>query len=377
MKKILGLVICSLMFIFVGCSSLFNNEIFNTSYDVTININDFNDLLAACVQKVEKSVVGIINRGSVSLFGSNVSTGSGVVFQGRARMKNGTWINDITLTKDSIDVDYYEYMVVTNKHVVEGNNRTYKVYIDDEELSANLVRRDDIYDLAVLKFNDGRYIPLIEFGDSDDMKSGNFVLAIGSPGGLELYNSVSFGVVSYPKRYLHDEDSRTTVEWIQHSAPINPGNSGGALINIKGELIGINTMKYAIEYAKDEMIVYEGLGFAIPSNVVKREVSYLANGLLPPRIVLGLTAMRLSVAKEEENINIDTLLKSGIYISEVSLSSLAHSKIFVGDIIISANGVEINQVYILQCMLRDYKPGDNIIFKLERNKIIVEVTITL
>ena len=110
------------------------------------------------------------------------------------------------------------------------------------------------------------YVPSVILGDSEELNKGSFVIAIGSPYGLDFFNTCSFGIVSHNKRILEEEHGSTTysIEYIQHDASINPGNSGGALVNMRGELVGINTMK--IEFDGEST---EGMGFAIPVNVLK------------------------------------------------------------------------------------------------------------
>ena len=173
-----------------------------------------------------------------------------------------------------------------------------------------------------------------------------FAIALGSPEGYEFYNSATFGIISHAKRYLADDTDGDNVadwdaEYIQHDVAINPGNSGGALINLEGKLIGINTLKLA-------STEIEGMGFAIPSNLVNKLIPFLEEGKTPIRYVLGITVVTVRdiinynnpeyIDKIPEDIN------NGIYVGEVNPTGLSAGKLQADDIILKFNDVELWRV---------------------------------
>jgi S1-C subfamily serine protease len=184
----------------------YHNEIYNKSYQIDeISISEFEDLVEAVVEKASPAVLGITNYTASGIAGvySVCCTGSGAIYRGIAHMKNGDDLAVVdTINRD--DVDHYEYYFVTNRHVVvdEDDNVTDKleVYIgeDDQSIVAELIQYDPQVDLAVGKFNHTKYIQPLEFADSDQLKAGNFALAIGSPSGLDYYGSVT--LASYLSR---------------------------------------------------------------------------------------------------------------------------------------------------------------------------------
>ncbi|MDD3171265.1 MAG: trypsin-like peptidase domain-containing protein, partial [Bacilli bacterium] len=244
-KKALVIVIVFMMSFLVGCTGLINNEIYNKSYNVSIDIDEFEGLIEAAIEKAAPAVVGVSNyeQGKLGIY-SLAATGSGVIYSCEATYKDGTTTADCSETMDSSDVEKYSYNVVTNRHVVESEVENYiKVYLGEEDVKvkATVLGYDDKVDLAVVNFETTKYIQPIEFADSDQLQRGNFAIAIGNPNGYEYYGSATFGIVSFPKRYMSDDTDGDGVadwdsEYIQHDVAINPGNSGGALINIEGQL---------------------------------------------------------------------------------------------------------------------------------------------
>ena len=272
---ILLLIVISMM----GCGST-NNEIYNTSYDVDISIDEISDMLVPATKKATEAVIGVNAYGRTSILGSwqLQSTGSGVVYKGYAVMNDDSIEEDITKTKDSEKVKEYVYYALTNEHVIKTGRRDtlIKAFISDINLlvDASVLGYNINEDLAVIAFKTSIYITPIQFGDSDKLSQGEFVISIGNPEGYDYSLTTTLGIVSHPKRYMEVErdlnedgfdESKVVCELIQHDASINSGNSGGALINVKGELIGINVLKLM-----DEEKTIEGMGFAIPINVVKK-----------------------------------------------------------------------------------------------------------
>lgn len=256
----LVLIICCL----VGCNSSTNNEIYNKVYNVTIDINEFEDLVTAVGEKAEGPTIGINGSSKSLLGGSSTSYGTGVVYDGYAVSNNGTKI-ELNDAINRNDIIYYFYYAITNYHVIEGcNSIVLQLSQKNDNVNAKVEATDKNLDLAILSFSSTMYIKPLEFADSNNIKRGQFVIAMGYPEGFEYYDTLTFGVVSFVNRKVVEE--KQTNLYIQTDVAINPGNSGGPLLNMQGQVIGINTMKLV-----DEEI--DGMGFAIPSNIVKQFIN--------------------------------------------------------------------------------------------------------
>lgn len=369
MKRLCAFILLLFLTISLGgCSNLVTNEIYNKSYNVgEISISEFEELVEAVIEKVDHSVLGVSNYertfGGLSLRG----VGSGFVYKTIAIMKDGTekaW--DETL--DSKDVKTYKYYLITNRHVVVGKDSSsreswtpvLKVYVgyEDIEVDASLVQYDDKVDVAVVTFEHTTLIRPVSFADSDNIKKGSFAIAIGSPKGYEFFGSATFGIVSHPKRYISDDlDGDNISDWdseyIQHDVAINPGNSGGPLVNMKGEVIGINTMKYV----SDDI---DNMGFSIPSNLVVQLIELLEKGVKPVRTTLGITGKSIRDITDEErsNLRIPEDITYGFYVSDVDKTGIAYkSGMISGDIIVKFNGKEMRKSYELRIEINKFIKG--------------------
>lgn len=351
MKKIfLSIVLIFSLIILSGCDS-FYNEIYNKSYNVEIDITEFENAVQAAIEKADPAVVGVQNYalGSTKL-------GSAVIYKSIAKLKDGSEISGVD-TKDRNDVLIYRYFAITNRHVIEDAN-SISVYFgeEDDEISATIMEADPEVDLAVIRFEYEKYIQPLEFADSDNLKKGSFAIALGNPSGY--YGSATFGIISYPKRYIEeDNDNDNVIDWeaeyIQHDVAINPGNSGGPLINLQGQIIGINTMKFV-----DEEI--DNMGFSIPSNLVAEIVPLLEQGIKPQRPKLGIQIREIRNMNENERLqyNIPEHLKYGLYVNKVELQGIgATANIKVNDIILSFNGIEIRYTHELRKELNKFIIG--------------------
>ncbi len=262
MKKIKYLLLLICILILTGCNTNteVNNQIYNKGYDVSISITEFEDLVVAVGEKCDKGTIGVITYISNGLSLSEVATGSGFVYDGYATLRQGGTI-PISEIDDKTMVSTYTYYAITNYHVIDGGSAI-KVFLgsDYPQPNAKVIAKDATRDLALISFNCLFYLKPLELGNSDNVKKGQFAIAIGSPQGFDFFNTLTLGIVSYPNRVLDEEYGKNL--YIQTDVAINPGNSGGPLINIKGEVIGVNTMKLV-----DEEI--DLMGFAIPINVVK------------------------------------------------------------------------------------------------------------
>lgn len=386
MKKIKILLLVTLsLFILTGCSKLFINEINYRVVDVEdFTVKDLDDLLTTSIAKAEGSVIGVNTYKMGSIFGHTLAgSGSGVVYDCEAVLKDNSIIDDCMKTINRNDVKRYDYRAVTNRHVIEGHSKI-KVYIGqiDELTDANVVHYDNKVDLAVIRFSHQILIKPIEFADSDNLKRGSIAIAIGNPHGHEFWGSATFGIISFPKRYLPDDTDGDKItdwdnEYIQHDVAINPGNSGGALINIEGKLIGINTLKFVSEET-------DGMGFAIPSNVVKELIKYLEKGTRPYRITLGMSfyPVKYLINPEEYQIPnsneyiIPEDITYGIYVADLG-NNINNRQFKLGDIILEINDKQIIYSYHIRAEL-DYKlPGSVIKFLVlrENEEIVINITV--
>lgn len=236
--------------------------------------------------------------------------------------------------------------IITNAHVVEGASKINIIFSDGKEMAGNLVGADADTDLAVVKVN-GHDLPMAQFGDSDKLKIGEKVVAIGNAGGLS--GSCTEGIVSGLNREM--DSNLRSLKLIQTSAAINPGNSGGPLVNRFGQVVGITSSKIA-------SLDYEGIGFAIPiTQALPILQSLLENGYVTGRAILGISVITLNTANGPAN----GLPSRGAYIAQMSVDSdLGNLGVREGDVIIEANGVEIDTAEDLITQLNEFYPGDTI-----------------
>jgi serine protease Do len=251
--------------------------------------------------------------------------------------------------------------IVTNNHVVDGANEVTVTFNDRHTAQAKVVGSDPGTDIAVLKVDDGRKMPYMEFGNSDDAKLGQWVLAVGYP--LTLDATVTAGIISAKGRSIgiNKTKSGSAIEsFIQTDAAVNPGNSGGALVNTAGQLIGINS---AIASPTGS---YAGYSYAIPANIVRKAVNDLMKYGSVQRGYMGIQYLdRSSVTPEQlTQLGIDEhgFEKSGgVYVVNVLPNTGAEKAgIKKGDFITAVNGVTVNTEPELQGQIARYQPGDNV-----------------
>ena len=246
--------------------------------------------------------------------------------------------------------------IITNSHVVnDSRSTTVKVVTkDDEEYPGVVVGYDRTTDLAVIKIEATNLTPA-EFGNADQMEIGDVVLAIGNPGGLDFASSMTQGIISALDRSL-GTNSQNGMTYIQTDAAINPGNSGGALVNLYGQVIGINSSKLVAED-------FEGMGFAIPVNKAKDILNSLMNvGYVQGRTRLGITGRDIT---EQEAQFYE--VPAGFLILEIDEDSdIDEAGGQVQDIICGVNGQEVTGLSDISDLLLDYSPGDKITLTLYR-----------
>ena len=240
--------------------------------------------------------------------------------------------------------------IVTNNHVIDKSKEIEVVLNDKRSYSATVVGADPNTDIALLKIEE-KNLPFIIFGDSDLLRIGEWVLAVGNP--FNLTSTVTAGIVSAKARSINILNSAMPIEsFIQTDAAVNPGNSGGALVNTRGELIGINTAIASSTGA------YAGYSFAVPTSIVQKVVSDIRRFGIVQRAVLGVSLGELTAdLANKKNIK----LIAGAYVEAVSPQSAAEKAgMKAGDIITSVNGVAIRTVSQLQEQIGRFSPGDKV-----------------
>lgn len=261
--------------------------------------------------------------------------------------------------------------IVTNNHVVSGASRLEITLNDNRTFDATIIGADPATDIALLKI-EAENLHVIPWGDSDNMKIGEWVLAVGNPFGFT--STVTAGIVSAKARNIStitkSGNSGSIESFIQTDAAVNPGNSGGALVNLDGELVGINTAIYS------QTGNYSGSSFAIPTSIVKKVVTDISDFGMVQRAVLGVRFAELTpeLAKEKGI----TATNSGLYVGAVESGSGAEAAgIVEGDVIVAVDKSPITNTAQMQEAMALHRPGDIITIKLIRDNSPLTVKATL
>jgi 2-alkenal reductase len=314
-------------------------------------ITDIETPITEAVEKVGPAVVTVIGKipGQNTVFGQT---------------------DDYPVSGSGVIISEQGY-ILTNNHVVADTIEVAVIFADGSQLSAEIVGADLFSDIAVLKV-DGRIPALAPLGNSDALKPGETVIAIGSPLG-DFKNTVTVGVISATGRSLDIDENYQMEGLIQTDAAINQGNSGGPLVNLAGEVIGINTL--IVRGGNFGSAVAEGLGFAIPANTVQAisqqliEKGYVAYPYLGVRWqwITPNIAYRYGLPVE-----------AGSYVSNVEPNSpAAKSGLEAGDIIIGLDGETLDEDHPFINVLYDFSPGDTIILEIVRGQETLRLPVTL
>ena len=253
--------------------------------------------------------------------------------------------------------------LVTNNHVIEGAENLSVLLFDGKEYDAEVVGADAFTDLAILRI-EAENLPIIQFGDSDQLKVGQWVMAFGSPLSAELANTVTTGIVSAVGRY---SSTGTSVQnYIQTDAAINPGNSGGALVNLNGDLVGINTAIFTRTGG------YQGIGFAIPVKTVQRISEQLIESGSVKRARLGVNYGPAAPALRQA---LDLPSGAATVANVVEGSAADKAGIKEGDVILAVNGQKLDNALALSTIIGSLKPGDkaNILINREGDEKTIRV----
>lgn len=310
---------------------------------------DVNSAITDIVDEVSDAVVGVVNLQEAGFWSETgeAGTGSGVIYK-----KEG---------KDAF--------VVTNHHVIEGASQVEISLSDGTRVPAEILGSDVLTDLAVLRVDANKITMVAQFGDSDAVKPGEPVIAIGNPLGLQFSGSVTQGIISGTERAIPiDENGDGQVDWnaevLQTDAAINPGNSGGALINLDGKVIGINSMKIA-------QAAVEGIGLSIPANhaipIIEDLEKY--SEVRRPYMGIGMRSLNeVSSYHKEQTLKLPQDINEGVIVmSVVPVSPAAQAGLQEFDVITQFAGENIKDIIDLRKILYNQEVGDTIELTFYRN----------
>ena len=329
-----------------------------SGYVSQTSLSNYSDTSIYAANKILPSIVGIkveynVNS-ALTMFGQSqtstgTATGSGIIIS-----EDGYILTNNHIVSTSSDNSYYE--------VSEATKVTVTLFNDETEYEAKIVGTDEQTDLAVIKI-EKIGLTKAEFADSDNVKVGEFAMAVGNPLGME--STITCGVVSAVNRKVTDSDGKTYT-LIQTDAAINAGNSGGALVNSQGQVIGINTLKL-------EGTGIEGMGFAIPINSTTDISSQLIQYSKVKRPYIGITGMDL----DEKTAKANNLVV-GVYVKAIDdFSAAEKAGLKIGDVIIEADGQKITTMDELTEIKNKHQIGDEMKIKVNRNGEEKELTLTL
>ena len=379
----------------IKATSKHYNNVYGTIYVMVVEANEtvtkeenynldgssLSEAFEAIGRSVESSVLMVTGYKINGENKTSASVGCGIVYKRIAHLKDGTESENVILDLDT--VLNYEYYVITNRHVVAKTTYNEKAatstttnydyiglyYGGSKEIGAKIIAYDAKIDIAVISFTSTMYFPTAKLGDSDNIQSGEFIVSVGTAEGKEYFRTISFGIVSHPQRYISDDtDGDETNDWdaeyIQHDAPINNADCGSPIVNMKGEVIGINTTK---KIASNTGIRAENLSFAIPINLVKILVVKLEKGETITRPILGVSIMDVKdiLANREAfatpgyateaGIIIPDGIEFGFYVAEVNEGGVGYKAgVLPGDIITAFNGVNVRYSYELRAQLGNF-----------------------
>ena len=350
-EKILNIIILIIVFClgvigtyFVMDSKTIDNNVPTVNKNVTITESDS---ISESIHKVYDSVVVISNYKN----GRLVGYGSGFVYK-----------------KDN----KYGY-IMTNNHVVEGATEIKVTLNSDEEVDAKVLGTDNYMDIAVVAIDVDKVISVAEIGDSSKSKLGDTIFTVGTPISTEYAGTVTKGIISGESREIivTNEGKTYMMEAIQIDASINPGNSGGPLVNMNGQVIGVNSVKLV------ESSV-ESMGFAIPIEVAMSQVSKLEKGETIERPLIGVSLYDLSSASYIGRNNISENIKNGVIVNSVENGSDAEAAgLEKNDIITKVDGVKVKSSAHLKYLLYKHNIGDSVKLVIYRDNKEKELTLKL
>lgn len=311
----------------------------------------------AMIKDVSPAIVGVINMQKATSFDD--------LLQGKSTKAQEAGIGSGVIYQINNNSSY----IVTNNHVIDGASQIKVQLHNGKQVEAKLVGTDAVSDIAVLKIDSQKGIKAMKFANSSKVQTGDSVFAMGNPLGLEFANSVTSGIISANERTIESNTTSggTKVNVLQTDAAINPGNSGGALVDVNGNLVGINSMKIAADQV-------EGIGFAIPSNEVRVTIEQLVKHGKVERPSIGIGLLNLSDIPDSYKKELKTDRDTGVYIAKVSHSS----ELKVGDIITKVDSKKVDDDTDLRTYLyQNKKPGETVKLTVIRDGKTKDVSVTL
>lgn len=311
----------------------------------------------AMIKDVSPAIVGVINMQKATSFDD--------LLQGKSTKAQEAGIGSGVIYQINNNSSY----IVTNNHVIDGASQIKVQLHNGKQVEAKLVGTDAVSDIAVLKIDSQKGIKAMKFANSSKVQTGDSVFAMGNPLGLEFANSVTSGIISANERTIESNTTSggTKVNVLQTDAAINPGNSGGALVDVNGNLVGINSMKIAADQV-------EGIGFAIPSNEVRVTIEQLVKHGKVERPSIGIGLLNLSDIPDSYKKELKTDRDTGVYVAKVSHSS----ELKVGDIITKVDSKKVDDDTDLRTYLyQNKKPGETVKLTVIRDGKTKDVSVTL
>lgn len=353
MKKFLIYLTSILLALFIGAvgtkyylTNNINNEIKTIK---EVNISESNNLKES-IDKIYDAVVVVQTYDEKN---NIIGTGTGFVY------------------KKTDDKGY----IITNHHVIDKASIIKIINTDNQEVVATLNGSDEYSDIAILTIPSENVLKVATIGDSTKLELGDTLFTVGSPLGIKYQGTVTKGILSGKDRKVTVSlnNGSFVMDVLQTDAAINPGNSGGPLVNINGEVIGVTSMKLV----EDEI---EGMGFAIPIELVMATIDDLENGKKIERPILGVNLINIDEQQllRSYNIKIDDSIKQGIAVVKVESNTPAYGILEVGDVIVKINEEEVEDTAHFKYMLYKYRVGDTITLtyyrnnKLETTKVLLD-----
>ncbi len=338
-----------------------NIEISDSEYEAQKTLSTENEQTVETVEENSTKIADIIEKTTESVVGISKLKSAGNSIFGTSNEEELGLGTGIIITEDGY--------ILSNEHVTgERYSKCYITLEDGKKYTGTVMWSDDSVDLSITKI-EAKNLKYIRLGDSNKIRVGETVYAIGNPIGFEFRRTVTSGIISAKNRSIkleEGEDKSYMSDLIQTDATINPGNSGGPLITPSGEVIGINTVKISSA---------EGIGFAIPINVVKNVIESFKNTGSFEQATLGIYAYDKEVIPY---INSNLSFEDGIYVAQITKGGPSSStELKEGDIILTIDGNKLSTMNDLREYIYTKKPGDNVILKVKRGKINKEISVVL
>ena len=371
----------------ISCVSNIDNTVKNSIHIETIKKEEYVNYEQQVIKVIDETKKSIFGVGNYSLDNNGefifTSFGSGFVYN-CFPIINGN-VERLYNEDDLKKAESFYCYLLTNRHVVEDADKlTVYIHMIDEEVPAELIGFDKKEDIAIVGFKYDEFIKPLVIADSEKLVAGQTVIAIGNPAGFEFSSTATLGIISSPKRYYsEDTDGDGVKDWqvlyIQHDAAINPGNSGGPLLNMYGEVIGINTMKFA-------STTIENMGFSIPSFTFVNLISYIESGKEIKRVTFGLSYIEVQkiisngLAGTDSSYVIPEGIEKGIYVTQVSENGLAgKAGIKVNDILVKINGESVSRGFHIQVIVNNaiIEGEETVVLTVLRNGAYVDINVSI